>query len=173
MKKIRFLSTIFLAVTFSLLMLNSCEIFNPTYEEYELYGTWNIEDFSIDVDITGDNFVQVMAARALVAAFKGKLEEEIDHQIDSLGSSLTFNDDNTYILSLMEDADTGTWYYNEEANSISLTAEGATIDELNIERLTDEKLIISWISEQEELESDSTDSFFVQVTIEAVFLKEE
>lgn len=174
MKQIRIITTIFIATVFSMLMINSCEVFNPTYEEFELYGTWNVDDFSIDVDISGDNTAKVLAARALVGAFKGKLEDEMNDQIDSLGGSITFNDDNTYILGLMEEADTGTWYFNEEENAISLTAEEAVIDELNIERLTDKKLIISWISDEEELVSDSTDdNFIVQVTIEAVFLREE
>ena len=174
MKKLRILTAIFLTATFSLLMFNSCEVFNPIYEEFELYGTWNIDDLSVDIDITGDNFGQVLAARALVAAFKGKVEDEMNDQIDSLGGQITFNEDYTYILGLMEESDTGTWYFNQDESSIALNAEEAFIDELNIEKLNDEKLILSWISDIEEFETDSTDDdFFVQVTIEAVFLREE
>ena len=174
MKKIRILTTIFITAAFSLLMINSCEIFNPTYEEFELYGTWDIEDFSIDIDISGDNFLQVIAARVLIAAFKDELDEEIANQIDSLGGSLTFNEDLTYNLALMEEADTGTWFFNDEENTISLTAEASSIDELNIEKLSADQLIVSWISEAEEFESDSTgESFSVQIEIEAVFRKDQ
>ena len=155
------------------MLVNSCEIFNPTYEEYELYGTWNIEDLSIDADISGDNFLQVLAARVLVASFKGKLDDELQKSIDSLGGSITFNENNTYYLGLFEENDTGTWFFNEEENTISLTAEETSIDFLNIEKLNSDQLIISWISEEGEFENDSTnESFSAQITIEAFFRRE-
>lgn len=163
-----------MTAVFSLLMINSCEVFNPTYEEYELYGTWSIQDFSLDIDVSGDNFLQVMAVRALISAAKVKFQDELEEQMDSVEGSVTFNEDYTYYLTLFEDADTGTWHFNEDENSISLTAEETTIDYLNIEKLNAEQLIISWISEPEEFESDSTEeSITIQVTIEAVFNREE
>lgn len=173
MKKIRILTTIFIISGFSLMMINSCEIFTPNYEEFELYGTWDLEDISIDVDISGDNFLQVLGARVLLAAFKDELDKEMEQQLDSLGGSITFNDDLTFYLALMEDVDTGTWAFNMEDNTITLTAEETALDQLNIEKLNSKDLILSWISEETEFESDSTDDkFSVQATIEAVFNKE-
>ncbi len=173
MKNLKVITSLFIVITFSLLLINSCEVFSPNYEEFELYGTWNIEDVNIDMDVSGDNFLQVLAARLLIASFKGKLDDELQNSIDSTGGSITFNDDNTYHLGLFEENDTGTWFFDEEENSISLTAEETSIDYLNIEKLNDDQLILSWISEEGEFEDDSTnESFTAKVTIEAVFRKE-
>jgi hypothetical protein len=173
MKRIRFLSTLFIISAFSMMITNSCEIFTPSYEEFELYGTWNIDDISVDVDISGDNKVQVLAAKLLIAVFKDELNEEMEHQIDSLGGTITFNPDLSFYIALMEDQDTGSWYFNEEENTITLAADETSLDELNIERLNKSNLILSWISEEGDFETDSTgDAFTAQVTIEAVFSKE-
>lgn len=174
MKRIRILTSLFIISTFSLMMFYSCELFTPTYEEFELYGTWDIEKISIDVDIEGDNLLIVLAARALVASYKDELDEEMQHQLDSLGGQIIFNEDNTYHLAILEDADTGTWAYNVEDNTISLTAGETTIDQLNIEKLNSSDMILSWISKEAELESDSTNErFTAQVTIEAFFKRTE
>ena len=63
--------------------------------------------------------------------------------------------------------------YNMEDNTITLTAEETSLDELNIEKLNSSDLILSWISDEAEFESDTTDeTFSAQVTIEAFFKKE-
>ncbi len=173
MKRIRFVTTLFIISAFSLMLINSCEIFTPSYEEFELYGTWNIDDISVDVDISGDNRVQVLAAKLLVAVFKDELNEEMENQIDSLGGTITFNSDLTFYIALMEDQDTGSWHFNEEENTITLAADETSLDELSIEKLNKSNLILSWISEEADFESDSTDeTFSAQVIIEAVFSKE-
>lgn len=151
----------------------SCQVFR-SYDEIDLYGIWQIEQVSVDIDVEGDNLVQVLTARAFIRLATDEMNDEMNHRIDSAGGSMTFNDDHTFYLDFLDDHSAGTWYFNEEDRSISLTADSLSMNNLNIEKLTSETLIITWLSNKTELDSDEPDedNFSVQVTIEAVFGRE-
>ncbi len=159
--------------TLLVILINSCEIFDGKIDEIDIYGTWNIENVYVNIKVEGDNFFQLLLFRQLARIAENKINDEMNNEIDSIGGSLTFNDDYTYQIALFEDADTGTWYYDEDVNAISLTAEETSLDSLTIEKLNSEALIISWISDSQEFETDSTDAkMSAQIKIEAHFEKE-
>lgn len=161
---------IFAILGISILLFHGCEIFDPSIDIIDLYGTWNMEKVSVDIDVEGDNLAQVLAFRSLAGLAKGTLNRELNNQLDSLGATMTFNQDNTFQITLFDESDTGTYILDEEEEALLLTADTLSLDVLNVERLNNRTLILSWISEQETLEmSDTSDAELqIQVIIEAV-----
>ncbi len=173
MNNLKLLPKRVIALALLMILINSCEIFDGNIDEIDIYGTWNIENVYVNIKVEGDNFFQLLLFRQLARIAENKINDEMNNEIDSIGGSLTFNNDYTFQIALFEDADTGTWHYDEEGNTISLTAEETSFDSLTIEKLNSEDLIISWISDREEFETDSTGTeMSAQIKIEAHFEKE-
>ena len=154
----------------STLLFHGCSLFNPPIEIVDIYGTWEMEKVSVDIDVSGDNLAQVLAFRSLASIARVALNNELEKQLDSLGATMTFYDNLTYEIALFEEAEGGSWYFDEDENVLTLLTDSLSLDQLNIEKLNQRSLIINWISEEETLQiSDTTDQeLTVQVFIEAV-----
>lgn len=169
MKALRIIPRIMLVCIASACIFWSCDLFEPALDEVDLYGTWTMDEVSVDVDVSGDNFFQVLALRSLIAIAKDELNDQMNDELDSLGATMTFNADQTFVIALFDESDTGTYVFDTEARMLTLVADSLSVDEFNVEKLNAESLNITWISAEESMEiSDTTDAeITVQVILEA------
>ena len=87
-------------ILLSVVLFHGCEILDFSIDIVDIYGSWIMEDISVDIDVNGDNFAQVVAFRSLAGIAKGALNKELDKQLDSIGASMTFNEDMTFDIVL-------------------------------------------------------------------------
>lgn len=171
------LRSLFLIGVFSVYFTTGCGLFekDPTIDTAELIGVWTISDADIVPEIGGlpikNYFTDVMGmsgleAEAFAAIYDTFLQE-------SFGGTIEFKDDNTYIFTIANTAEDGTWALNSDGNMIIL--DGGTADEqmISILELTSTVLKVSYneISMEDLDENIETPDVEVSMKVEMTLTK--
>ena len=153
----------------SIFVATGCDLFDKeaSIDTAELVGLWTISDADVVPEIAGlpikNYFTDVVGmsgleAEAFAAIYDAFLKE-------SFGGTVEFKDDNSYIFSLAETAEDGSWAINSDGNKIIL--DGGTSDEqiVSILELTKSTLKVSYDEISMEDLDDNLDTPDVEVTI--------
>jgi hypothetical protein len=126
----------------------SCGLFEKEAEinTAELVGVWEVTDADVVPEIGGlpikNYFTDVLGMSGLEAeAFAAIYNTFLK---DSFGGTIEFKDDNTYIFSIADEVDDGSWALSSEGNKIII--DGGTSDEqlISILELTSSTLKVSY-----------------------------
>ncbi|HLN22127.1 MAG TPA: DUF4923 family protein [Bacteroidales bacterium] len=157
-------------ILFSGILIVSCE--KDKDPDEKIVGTWNTSTGKFDATIDNKPLLQYFTeqgltatdAQSAVAFFNTAMQQ-------SFAGSITFKSDNTYTSNLGGQNDSGTWSLN--SNRDKLTLDPATGDAfvMNVDTLTDNELVLSWIETGKEDINDDNVQETINVNITMRFTK--
>ena len=149
--------SLFLMGVMFLFVTTGCDLFDKEskIDTSQLVGMWTISDADVVPEIGGlpikNYFTDVLGMSGIEAeAFSAIYDTFLQ---ESFGGTIEFKDDNTYVFSISDSIDDGSWILNSDGNKIII--DGGTSGEqmINILQLTSTTLKVSY----EELSMEDLD----------------
>jgi len=145
--------------------------------EADLYGTWSIDDYVIDLQVAGVNI------NSFLEHSMGIVPEEAQSKVDSLmmlinanhNGTISFNTDNSYTAAYEDEAsDSGTWTLFLEQGRLEMRSEITNrLQMLKIESLTESSLVIKHPAQtvNVDLNGDGKEDTQVNAILEYMLIK--
>lgn len=161
-------SSLFFGVLF-LFVTTSCGLFDKesTIDTSQLVGEWTITDADVVPEIGGlpikNYFTDILGmsgleAEAFAALYNTFLKESLTGTVD-------FRDNNTYVFSVAEEVEDGTWALNSDGNKIILNGGTSGEQLITILELTSSTLKVSYDELSMEDLDDNPDTPEVEVSL--------
>ena len=161
--------SLFLIGVLFLFVTTGCDLFDKEnkIDTSQLIGTWTISDADIVPEIGGlpikNYFTDVLGMSGLEAeAFSAIFDTFLQ---ESFGGTIEFKDDNTYIFSIADNIEDGSWALNSDGNKIII--DGGTSDEqlISILELTGTTLKVNYQELSMEDLDDNPETADVEVSM--------
>jgi len=155
-------------IAFSISVISSCskddeKIIETDDETVDaLIGAWDISESNIEMTTGADEYILYLTTFYGVSADSAQvmLDLFMDNyfDIEQIVGVITFNSDQTYLITTDDSNESGTWLKSMDGKMLTISSEGEDDQILNIWELTNATLVLGFLMESEYFDLDENGS---------------